>query len=134
MAHSSIHDLPPFPSGLPLAPIAQVSSRKLLAGDAAEGARVLEAMQTYGFFYLDLQDSPEGERMLAHSEALLALAKEAFALPIEEKMPFHLERGGSLFGYKAAGTVKKTDKNARPDTTEFFNVSKDHVHGLTASR
>ncbi len=134
MPRSSIEDLPPFPEGLNLAPIARISSRKLLDGDRDEAVRVLEATQTYGFFYLDLQDSPRGERLLEHSEQLLAVAQRVFDQPDEEKRRHMLEKGKSLFGYKAAGTVKKTDKDARPDATEFFNVSKDHVHGVTASR
>lgn len=32
------------------------------------------------------------------------------------------------------GTVKKTDPNLRPDTTEFFNVAKDHMHEVAPTR
>ena len=39
-----------------------------------------------------------------------------------------------MFGYKAAGTVKKTDPHLRPDSTEFFNIAKDHMHGVAPSR
>jgi hypothetical protein len=39
-----------------------------------------------------------------------------------------------MFGYKPAGAVKKTDKESRPDTTEFFNVAKDHLLGNPKSR
>jgi len=124
MVKSSIDNLPPFPKNVPLAPIAIISSRKLLEGDSEEGKNVLEACQTYGFFYLDLTDSPSGEALLEQSEKLLELSKVAFQPPREEKMKHELQRGVSLFGYKAAGTVKKTDKDLRPDTTEFFNVSK----------
>ncbi|KAH8884024.1 Clavaminate synthase-like protein [Thozetella sp. PMI_491] len=134
MANSAHRDLPPFPPGLPLAPIPQISSQKLLAGDAQEGTRVLEATKTYGFFYLNLQDSPEGQQLLDHAEQLLDLSKRAFAHPVEEKKQFLLQKGVSLFGYKAAGTVKQTDKTARPDSTEFFNLSKDHMHGVAPSR
>ena len=134
MAPSSLDSLPPFPSDLPLAPIARISLRKLLAGDAAEGARVLQATQTYGFFYLDMRDAPEGEQLLGWAEELLALAQVAFAAPIEDKERFKLEKGKSLFGYKPAGTVKRTDKDARPDLTEFLNISKDHLHGVAPSR
>lgn len=134
MVRSSIEDLPPLPEGLNLAPIARVSSAKLLSGDPAEDARVLEAAQTYGFFYLDLSDSAEGERLLAESEDLLALAKEAFAAPVEEKLKYHLHKGVSMFGYKAAGTVKATDPERRPDSTEFFNIAKDHMHDVVPTR
>jgi isopenicillin N synthase-like dioxygenase len=134
MVKSSIDSLPPFPSGLPLAPIARISSRKLLDGDAAEGKQVLEACQTYGFFYLDLSDSPEGEALLEESEQLLTLSERSFDSPKEEKMKFELQKGVSMFGYKAAGTVKKTDKELRPDTTEFWNISKVLCFALPRSQ
>jgi isopenicillin N synthase-like dioxygenase len=135
MVKSSIDSLPPFPEDLPLAPIARVSSQKLLDGDKAEGAQVLEACRTYGFFYLDLSDSPKGDELLQESEELLSLSKIAFSNhTLEEKNSYHLQKGVSLFGYKAAGTVKATDPHLRPDTTEFFNISKDHMHGIAPSR
>jgi hypothetical protein len=124
MVKSSIDSLPPFPDNVHIAPIARISSRKLLEGNSEESKNVLEACQTYGFFYLDLTDSPSGETLLEHSEKLLELSKIAFQPPKEEKMKYELQKGVNLFGYKAAGTVKKTDKDLRPDTTEFFNVAK----------
>jgi isopenicillin N synthase-like dioxygenase len=124
MVKSSIDSLPPFPDNVPLAPIARISSKKLLEEDAEESRNVLEACQTYGFFYLDLTDSPAGETLIEESEKLLELSKVAFEPPREEKMKYELQKGVNLFGYKAAGTVKKTDKDLRPDTTEFFNVAK----------
>ncbi|GAB1311252.1 Fe2OG dioxygenase domain-containing protein [Madurella fahalii] len=126
--------LPPFPEDIPLAPIAVISYRKLLAGDSSEAAQVLEAARTYGFFYLDLQGVPEGEALLTESEQFHALAKDVFSIPLDEKLQYALQRGVSLFGYKPAGTVKTTDKDQRPDTTEFFNISKDHMHGVAPSR
>ena len=134
MVRSSIEDLPPFPEGLNCAPISTVSSRKLLDKDSAESAKVLEACQTYGFFYLDLTDSAEGEELLEDAETLLALAQEAFGPTRDEKMKFERPIGGNMFGYKPAGVVKKTDPQLRPDMTEFFNVSKDHMHGFDTSR
>ncbi|RSL40547.1 hypothetical protein CEP54_016092 [Fusarium duplospermum] len=44
-----------------------------------------------------------------------------------------MQKNGSQFGYKEAGTVKLTDRDRRPDTTEFFNVGKDHLFGFTES-
>ena len=127
-------DLPPFPDGLPLAPIARISHQQLLNKDSAEAEKVLEACRTHGFFYLDLTDTEAGETLLGESEDLLSLAHRAFDRPIEEKEKFALVKGVNLFGYKPAGTVKKTDPEKRPDTTEFFNVSKDHLHGVAESR
>ena len=126
--------LPPFPENIPTAPIASISLNKLLNSDDAEGKKVLEACKTFGFFYLDLSQSSVGQSLIDDSEKLHALAQEAFKLPLEEKQKFALVKGVSLFGYKEAGTVKLTDKELRPDTTEFFNVSKDHMHGFVESR
>jgi isopenicillin N synthase-like dioxygenase len=128
--HSSFDDIPPFPNNLPLAPIAIISHAKLLEGDHDEAVRLLTAAKTHGFWYLKLQDTPQGKAFLAEADQLHAVAKEAFALPLHEKLPHALERGVSLFGYKPAGTVKTTDRDQRPDTTQFFNVSKDYVHDI----
>lgn len=35
---------------------------------------------------------------------------------------------------RKAGVIKKTDPDLRPDTTEFFNVAKDHMHDVVPSR
>jgi len=131
---SSLDSLPPFPDDVHTAPIAGISSLKLLNGDLSEGAKVLEACQTYGFFYLDLRDSIEGETLLDESEQLLQLAVEAFKDSLAEKMKYRLPKGVSIFGYKPAGTIKKTDPNLRPDSTEFFNISKDHMHDIVPTR
>jgi isopenicillin N synthase-like dioxygenase len=49
-------------------------------------------------------------------------------------MKYRLPKGVSLFGYKAAGTIKNTDPSLRPDSTEFFNISKDHIHDIVPTR
>lgn len=134
IAPASHSELPPFPDGLPLAPIARISQEKLLKNDAEEAERVLEACRTHGFFYLDLTDNDDGQNLLKESEDLLRLAYRAFDSPAEEKQKFALVKGVSLFGYKENGTIKLTDPEKRPDTTEFFNVAKDHMNGFTESR
>jgi isopenicillin N synthase-like dioxygenase len=131
---SSLDNLPPFPDNVHTAPIASVSLSKLLANDNGEGQKVLEACRTHGFFYLDMRDCSEGQALLDESEQLLQLATRAFQPPLEEKQKFALKKGVSLYGYKEAGVVKQTDKDKRPDSTEFFNISKDHVHGIEPSR
>lgn len=131
---SSLDSLPPFPDDIPTAPIASASLSKLLAEDDTEGRKILEACRTQGFFYLDMRDSAEGQALLDESEQLLQLATQAFNPPVDEKRKFALKKGVSLYGYKEAGGVKQTDKDKRPDSTEFFNVSKDHVHGIEPSR
>jgi hypothetical protein len=73
IAPTSHTDLPPFPDGLPLAPIAKISHAKLLQHDKDEAARVLEACRTHGFFYLDLMDSESGEEILKQSKPTFLL-------------------------------------------------------------
>lgn len=130
----SLDNFPPFPENVSTAPIATAVLTKLLAGDQAEGEKVLTACRTHGFFYLDLRGCAEGETLIDESERLRELAVKAFSLPLEEKKKFHLLKGVSLFGYKEAGTVKQTDKDLRPDMTEFFNIAKDHMHGVAPTR
>ena len=136
---SSPDSLPPFPDNVPTAPIASASLSKLLAededeDDAAEGSKILQACRTYGFFYLDMRDCATGQTLLEQSEQLRELATRAFDPPLEEKQKFALKKGVSLYGYKEAGVVKQTDKDKRPDSTEFFNISKDQLHGIEPSR
>ncbi|KAH8820729.1 hypothetical protein F5884DRAFT_58795 [Xylogone sp. PMI_703] len=128
----SLNSLLPFPEDVRTAPIATVVLSKLLDGDHVEGQKVLAACKTHGFFYLDMRGCREGESLLDESERLRQLAVKAFSLPLEEKMKFRMA-SGSLFGYKEAGTTKSTDKTRRPDMTEFFNVAKDHMHGVASS-
>ncbi|KAH7013926.1 hypothetical protein EDB80DRAFT_749500 [Ilyonectria destructans] len=122
-------NLPAFPNDVPLADIDVISFRKILDHDHGEEIRALNAVRTDGFFYLNLTDSGEGRELITESNQLLELSKEAFNKPPEEKMKYRADRGRSIFGYKPAGTVKATDKDKRPDTTEFFNISKDHLFG-----
>ncbi|RSL67355.1 hypothetical protein CEP53_003006 [Fusarium sp. AF-6] len=129
-----ITNLPPFPDDVPTVPIARISYAKLASSDKAEIEKTLKAVQSDGFFYLDLTDHPVGQILLDEAERVATFSKDAFDLPLERKMEFRAEKGKSMFGYKPAGTVKKTDKDLRPDTTEFFNIAKDHLLGNSESR
>ena len=131
---SYFEDLPPFPDDIPVAPIARISLTKLLASDPTESAAVLHATRTAGFFYLDMRNDKSGENILTESESLVSLASTAFKAPMAAKEEYALVKGVSLFGYKEAGTVKQTDPSARPDSTEFFNIAKDHLNDIAPSR
>ena len=119
--------LPKFPTNLREAPISRISLGKLLSKDPTESARLFEACRTYGFFYMDLTDSPEGEALLKQSDDVLELAKAAFALPMEEKEAVAQVKTGSIFGFKAAGVVAKGDEYKRRDRGEMWNVRKDDM-------
>ncbi|KAL1601619.1 hypothetical protein SLS60_006534 [Paraconiothyrium brasiliense] len=115
-------------------PIARISLSDLLASEPSACASALEACRTHGFFYLDLTATTIGSSLLSASERLLQISHQVFDHDLEYKTKHDLVKGVSLFGYKRAGTVKSTDPNLRPDTTEFFNIAKDHVHGVATSR
>ncbi|KAK0737643.1 hypothetical protein B0T21DRAFT_169356 [Apiosordaria backusii] len=118
---------PPFPPNLPLAPLTTISHSKLLSNDSIESSKLLSACKNQGFFHLDLRTTPQGATLLSQSSQLYNLAQSLFALPLETKQQFALQKGVSLFGYKPAGTVKTTDPSHRPDSTEFFNIGKDDL-------
>ncbi|KAJ4154476.1 hypothetical protein NW754_001425 [Fusarium falciforme] len=125
--------LPPFPEGLPEAPIAFISSQKLLDHDESTNDAVIKACQTYGFFYLNLNDSARGRNIVDQVNRIYKLTERTFDIPFSEKDKYNINKNGSQFGYKAAGTVKLTDRDRRPDTTEFFNIGKDHLFGFAES-
>ncbi|EXK36514.1 hypothetical protein FOMG_09686 [Fusarium oxysporum f. sp. melonis 26406] len=128
------NSIPPFPDDLPIVPIARISYSKLKNLDKDEAIKVLKASQSDGFFYLGLTDDSAGQALLNDTEDILAISKRALNIPLDKKMECVAERGKEMFGYKPAGAVKQTDKDARPDTTEFFNVSKDHLLGNSEAR
>lgn len=126
--------IPPFPDDVVHAPIAEISSRRLLAKDPDTTAAVLQACQTYGFFYLDMTDSAPGCDLVAQAQQLYPLSKATLTLPFEEKDQYDFRKAKSFFGYKPSGSVKTTDKAQRPDTTEFFNIGKDCLFDVAPSR
>ncbi|KAF2443865.1 Clavaminate synthase-like protein [Karstenula rhodostoma CBS 690.94] len=130
---SSLQDLPPFPSDVPTAPIARIALYSLLASEPSACASVLEACRTHGFFYLDMASTPLGSSLLSASARLHEISHQVFDHDLDYKTAHDLIKGVSLFGYKRAGTVKTTDPTLRPDSTEFFNIAKDHVHAIKPS-
>ncbi|VTT60195.1 unnamed protein product [Fusarium fujikuroi] len=87
---------------------------------------IVDAVKKQEQLYLNLS--------LKDTEDVLVISQQALNIPLDQKMECVAERGKEMFGYKPAGAVKQTDKDARPDTTEFFNVSKDHLLGNSESR
>ncbi|KAF4495887.1 Gibberellin 2-beta-dioxygenase 8 [Fusarium agapanthi] len=126
--------LPPFPDDVPTVLIARISKSKLKCSNENEMIKVLKASQSDGFFYLDLTYDSAGESLLNDTEDVLAISKRALNIPLDQRMECVAERDREMSGYKPAGAVKQTYKDARPDTTEFFNVSKDHLLGNSESR
>ncbi|KAH7245384.1 hypothetical protein BKA59DRAFT_492950 [Fusarium tricinctum] len=125
---------PPFPEDVPIVPIARLSYSKLTSSCENEMKKVLRVCETDGFFYLDLTDGLVGQALLDEADDTLDVAKGALNKPLDYKTRFLAERGKEMFGYKPSGAVKKTDKDSRPDATEFFNIAKDHLLGIYKTR
>lgn len=88
---------------------------------------MMDALECEGLFHLDLQDSEVGRAFLTQAEGLLAVAKEAFQLPLQEKERCKLIPRLGPSGYKPMGTSKATDITQKPDSTECFKVAKDQL-------
>ncbi|KAK1068418.1 hypothetical protein LTR74_005708 [Friedmanniomyces endolithicus] len=137
------HDLPPFPPDVLTAPLLRLNLARLLYHDAAEEAKLWDACQNVGFFYLDLRGGTSSKRDSVHSDSaaldgdsllrdaveLFELGREVFDLSTEEKQSYDLKNQGSYYGYKGLGQGVVDAKGTR-DANEFYNVSKDDVSGI----
>ncbi|KXS97951.1 hypothetical protein AC578_3391 [Pseudocercospora eumusae] len=116
---------PPFPEGLNTIELQTISLHKIQNGDQAEQDRMFEACKGWGFFYLDLSDSQEGQTIHKGADEIARVGEKIMALPVEEKMKYEPEPG-EIIGYKKVGRTL-VDKDKTPDTAEFFNVAKNDM-------
>lgn len=79
---------PAFPQDVPIADLPKISLHKLTAGDQAEASRVFHACRAKGFFFLDLQNDPAGDKLQQDFEKLFAITKGVMDLTLEEKARF----------------------------------------------
>jgi isopenicillin N synthase-like dioxygenase len=119
------NEYPPFPDGLPTIDLETISLHKIQNGDRAEQDRMFEACKNWGFFYLELAHSEQGEFIHRNADEVARVAEQTMALPLEEKQKY-CPRDREIFGYKRAGQTK-VDKDKTPDTAEFFNVAKNEM-------
>ena len=92
-------DIPPFPASIPTAPLLRISLAKLISNDAKESARFFQACKDLGFFYLDLQDVPEGQEILRDLDNLFDIGRRLFDLELEEKQKYDFSGQGSYYGW-----------------------------------
>ena len=124
--------LPHFPTDVPTAPLLRINLQNLLANNPAEEEKLWRACCDLGFFYLDLRqgvnESVDGDGLIAGAEECFGLAEDVFNLPVEEKQKYDLMEEGSYFGYKGFGKGV-VDKAGTKDRNEFWNISKDDILG-----
>lgn len=122
---TSHHLYPPFAEGITTAPLVSVSLSKLEANDDAESRAFFEASKGLGFFYLDMEGSALGERLVSQAEELHALQKEFHSLSNQEKDEYAREKIDPFFGYRLTGEVEMADGTIQRNET--YNVSR-HFH------
>ncbi|KAK4506638.1 hypothetical protein PRZ48_000370 [Zasmidium cellare] len=118
---------PSFPSSpdFPTIDLETVSLKKIQENDPAEQDRMFDACKNWGFFYLELPGSEQGEVIKKGADDACRVAEKVFQLPLEEKMEYTFT-GKQLWGYKKIGQTQ-VDKNKTMDTAEFFNVAKNEM-------
>lgn len=79
---------PPFPDGLKEIELKTISLRKIQDADRDEQELMFEACKAWGFFYLDLSDSEQGEIISHSAEDVARVAEDVMAMPMDEKMKY----------------------------------------------
>lgn len=116
---------PPFPPHIKSATLTTVDFTRLLEHDTAEIEKLYKTACTDGFLYLKNHD--------IDSSPVFELASPLFSLPTEEKMNYDMGSTGYYFGYKPRGT-QYVDAKGKPDTQEYYNISKDDILGVNRER
>jgi isopenicillin N synthase-like dioxygenase len=125
--------LPHFPSDIPTAPLLRLSLQKLLARDANEVERLIEACEDIGFFYLNLEGSEEGRSILNDADKLFETGENLLNLSLEEKLQYDFGKQNSYHGYKAQGAAV-IDRQGNLDRNEFYNVCSMYMDVLGQRR
>ena len=89
---------PPFPDDLLVITLPKLSSAKLLANDLAESKVLFDASVDYGFFQLDLSDTPGGGELLNNVQTAFTLGRAFFQLDEEEKKLYPLDKSNIGYG------------------------------------
>lgn len=90
---------PSFPTDgdFPTIDLETISLQKLQNRDDEEQTRMFEACKDWGFFYLELPGTTQGDTIASKADDVARAAEKLFQLPLEEKMKYHLT-GTDLFG------------------------------------
>ena len=91
------HLYPPFPDDITTAPLVSISLQKLQAGDESESKAFYDAAKNLGFFYLNLEGSRLGERIVDGAEQLQQLQQDFFRQPTEDKEQYLREKIDQFF-------------------------------------
>ena len=126
------HQYPPFPDDITTAPLVSISLSALEAGDEEESAAFFEATKNLGFFYLKLEGSTLGEKIVEEAEALNALQKEFYQRPQEEREEYAREKIDAFFGYRQT-KLKVSNEDGTPRRNEIYNVRRHSPNCILCS-
>ncbi|EXJ61713.1 hypothetical protein A1O7_02142 [Cladophialophora yegresii CBS 114405] len=124
---TSHHQYPPFAEGVTTAPLVSISLSKLETNDDVESRTFFKASKELGFFYLSMEGSSLGEKLVSQAEQLHRLQKEFHNLPDAEKDKVAREKIDPFFGYRHLGTTELEDGSVKRNET--YNMRKDDLVG-----
>lgn len=102
------------------APLLILDFARLVRHDASEVSRLVEACETHGFFYLDLQGvETESQTMLADWQRLLRTTETYFGQTEEIKV--RDDRNSGTYGLKRIGTISGATED-QVDALESLKV------------
>ena len=96
---------PPFPDNVATVEVPKISLAKLLSSDKAQSEALFHICRTMGFFLLDLEGDPVGEKLLEDIDAVFGVAKKVFDLEIAEKSKYQQDATKGNFMGSASPTV-----------------------------
>ncbi|KAL6695226.1 hypothetical protein J3F84DRAFT_376453 [Trichoderma pleuroticola] len=129
MAPATSHHLyPPFPDGVVTAPLVSISLAELEADNVAASEALFKASKELGFFYLKMDGSSLGEKIVLLAEELHALQNKFDDLPFAEKDQFAREKLHPFFGYRHSEIGPIREDGTR-DRNELYNMRKDDIIG-----
>src|ERR1700742_4609019 len=117
---TSHNQYPPFASGLRTAPLVSISLAELESNSASESSAFYKASKELGFFYLNMEGSVLGEKIVSQAEQLHVVQKQFHALPDELKEEYLREKIAPFFGYRILGTREQEDGTV--GRNENYNV------------
>ncbi|PFH59143.1 hypothetical protein XA68_12763 [Ophiocordyceps unilateralis] len=119
--------VPPFATNVPLAPLAELSLKRLREGNEEESTSLYQAARRWGFFVVDLEQCDEGEALLRSAEKMFDLTSQTFALGQEALQRHAYKPPYDLAGYKQKGMLKTDD--GKMDRMELYTINQDDVMG-----
>ncbi len=130
---TSHHRYPEFPDHITTAPLVSISLSKLQAEDEGESKAFYEASKGLGFFYLKLEGSDLGEKIVDEAEQLNDVQQEFYKRPQEERDDFAREKIDDFFGYRKV-ELKLKNEDGTPRLNEIYNVSPLYVLACLRTR